>query len=48
MQKNEYINHRKRYWLSQGFDDKVSDWISESDWRRYNTDKLQEDANKTR
>lgn len=48
MEKTEYIKHRKNYWLTDGFDEKVAEWMSEADWRRYNTDKLQKYANKTR
>lgn len=47
MEQKDYFNHRKNYWLRQGFDEKTSEWMSESDWRRYNVDKLQH-ANKTK
>lgn len=45
MKKTEYFTHRKNYWMRQGFSEEIAELTAESDWRRYNTDKLQHDAN---
>jgi hypothetical protein len=41
MKKTEYFTHRKNYWMRQGFSEDIAELTAESDWRRYNVDKLQ-------